>query len=127
MCCMIPKGELFSPLFNKTSMILIQTKKIKEKKNQNLKNEPSEICVSKFIHDIVDFCENATNFIEVLMILQLMNNLFFSFPYLIVLIILGLSFLVLASLSILFKGKSFDNLFGLDLLPLPFLQINSQK
>lgn len=118
---MIPKGELFPPLFNKTSMRLIQTKKIREKKNQNLKNELSETYVPKFIHVIVDFCQNATNFVKVLMILQLMNNSFFSSPYLIVLIILGLFFPILASLSILFKGKSSDNLFELDLLLLLLL------
>lgn len=120
-CCMIPKRELFSPLFNKTGMILKNTKKIRGKKNQNFQNEPSETCVSKFIHIIVDFCENATNLIKVLMILQLMNNLFFSFPYLIVLTNLGLFLIVLASLSILFNGKSFNSLFGLDLFPLLLL------
>lgn len=97
-------------------MILIQTKKI-ERKNHNLKTL-SETCVSKFIHIIVHFFGNATNSIAVLMILQLTYNLLFSFPYLIVLMILGLFLLVLASLSILFNGKTFDNLFGLGLLPL---------
>lgn len=120
-CCMIPKGELFPPLFNKTGMILKNTKKIREKKNQNFQNEPSETCVSKFIHIIVDFCENSTNFIKILMILQLMNNLFFSFPHLIVLTNLGLFLIVLASLSVLFNGKSFNSLFGLDLFPLLLL------
>lgn len=85
-----------------------------------LKTNPQKRA-SKFIHVIMDSCENATNFIEVLMILQWMNNFFFSFSYLILLTILGLFLLVPASLSILFHVKSFDKLFKLDLLPLLLL------
>lgn len=39
---MIPKGDPFSPLFNKTSMILRQTKKIREKKMIILKTNPQK-------------------------------------------------------------------------------------
>lgn len=88
-CCMSPQRGIGFPLLNKNSVILIEMKKIgnkrKKKKKTNttkfLKNETTETFVFLNCLDIiVDFCGNSTNVLEFLMIPPLMKNIFFSFP-----------------------------------------------